>query len=98
MRRGMKQWISGMVAAVLALQPTMSVMAQTEEQTTIRGEDYTIRSNFDGSKTLTFSAQLEADGSGTPDVASDSEEEAPALETHIQGSGEDTQVTMEYGD
>lgn len=42
----------------------MALAAQNEKEAVIRGEDYTIRSHMDGSKTVTFYSDLDA--SDTP--------------------------------
>ena len=55
-----KRGISFLMACLMAVQPGLSVAAQSEENSVIRGADYTIRAHVDGTKTLTFYADLEA--------------------------------------
>lgn len=96
-----KRIISLCMAAFLALQPTAAVMAQSEEQSVIRGDGYTMRSHVDGSQTVTFYADLE-----DTDYPETEQDEAvmepvfdpPQLDINISESGKGTEVSMECGD
>lgn len=109
MRSNVKGVLCVAMAFVLGCHPTLSVAAQSERDSVIRGDGYEIRSNWDGTETLTFNGELETlTSSETADIQSlvfdEQELENPLeteelnLETHIEGSGENTNVTMEYGD
>ena len=69
-----KRGISFLMACLMAVQPGLSVAAQSEENSVIRGADYTIRAHVDGTKTLTFYADLEASDYAGSSAAEDGRE------------------------
>ncbi|MDD2959671.1 MAG: hypothetical protein PHR92_14340 [Lachnospiraceae bacterium] len=113
MKTRMKRMLCGAFALLIGMQPTINVMAANEEQAVVQGDGYTIRSNMDGTKTLTFSADIEPTdyvslaeeetetegimAMSLGDEMPEEETDAPKLETTIEGSGDDILVTMEYG-
>ncbi|MDO5539019.1 MAG: RHS repeat-associated core domain-containing protein [Eubacteriales bacterium] len=125
MNKTRKRLLSAGMALLLAIQPCLLTAAQTEEQTVTETEEFTLRSNVDGTKTVTFHAQLEGssgeEGNSTgaagsrkspspevwmeaaegPELSAEGEESqtetAPQLEMEVSGTGEDAEVTMEYG-
>lgn len=59
------RWLSLFMAVLVALQPAAAVMAESERQSVTEGDGYRVRSNVDGSRTVTFyaeTADLEAGG------------------------------------
>jgi YD repeat-containing protein len=93
-----KRGISFLMACLMAVQPGLSVAAQSEENSVIRGADYTIRAHVDGTKTLTFYADLEASDYAGSSAAEDGREAGTERKAGMRKAGQSrTAVSSEDG-
>lgn len=89
-----KRGISFLMACLLAVQPGLSVAAQSEENSVIRGEDYTVRAHVDGTKTLTFYADLEASDYAGSSVGKDGTEAGTERKAGMRKAGQSRTVAL----